>query len=248
MTASLTRTKLLNIARIEETPTQAEPVEHVFVEHPFNDGSGIALALTEFHELKDSELKRQSYRRLFAQVIDEMLSDEFAALIAKKVNASVDLTGCVTVLKVRSAHNIQHPAGNADIKPTVVAAVLTLNPPNDHGGGKLCFLQPQDAKANELAKVRSLGSLSIFNGPALHPVRIGNAGQLTVEISWVVRRRYPPSLAISAPEFDEQPARLEEAECRQDENSLSTPPQIHRKLRSTSSFFRLFGQRSEYEG
>lgn len=144
---------MIDLTRIAAAPVAHEPFSHFVVQNTLED-SALHEIGRDFPPIQKPgvfPLSELTYGERFAQLIDEIKSDELEDLLSEKLD--VELAGLPLMITIRGHCQKKDGRIHTDSTDKVVTCLLYLNEPWQQSGGRLRLLRDGHDLENMIAEV-----------------------------------------------------------------------------------------------
>ena len=154
---------IFDFAALDAAVLEREPFDFVVVPDFVADRS-LAAAIRDFPKIKgpaNFSVDRLDFGPGFAQLLDALNGDEFAARIGAKFD--LDLVGCPTTITVRKFCEASDGNIHTDHRSKIITVLLYFNAEWNHEGGRLRMLRSAKNLEDYVTEVPPLGgTLLVF--------------------------------------------------------------------------------------
>lgn len=148
---------LSRLEALDAAPLQTDPFNYIVVPD-FLPPTQLKLVNADYPEIDTAanhDLGDLQYGVRFAELVDELQSDEFRQHLGEKFN--VDLSGCPTSISVRKYCERTDGHIHTDHPSKIITVLVYFNEDWNHEGGRLRMLRSADDLEDYTAEVRPLG-------------------------------------------------------------------------------------------
>jgi len=190
--ARLPQPQLIDIEKFRAAKLASDPYDYVIVPG-FIRTEAFEPILKDYPEIKERgsfALSTLTYGPVFAQLLDELKGDAFAAAVGEKF--SISLAGTPNMITVRGACGKKDGSIHTDTESKILSLLLYMNPSWETDGGRLRLLRSKNIEdvAAEVPPVA--GTLLIFRrcDHSWHGHKPFVGPRKVVQLNWITDAKF----------------------------------------------------------